>query len=360
MRVLAFTRYGRLGASSRLRTFQYLPLYREAGIDVDACPLFSDRYVESLYRGRASVREVARGYARRCASLMGSKQYDLVWIEKEALPWIPFAMESALLARDTKIVLDYDDAVFHRYEHHPSRLVRALLGTKLRRLMSRACLVVAGNDYLAEYSSRYAARVAVVPTVVDLERYTLESRPRDDCKTVTVGWIGSPSTAHYLRLVYAPLRELKKRHGIRCIAVGARPDQLAGGPFEAAPWSEAVEVGSIQAFDIGIMPLLDTPWERGKCAYKIVQYMGCGLPVVASAVGANASVVQEGTSGFLATNPEDWMSSLERLIVDAQLRRKFGDNGRSIVERRYSLQAQGGRMIEFLRDIARIKEGQRA
>ena len=347
IKILALTRYGRLGASSRLRTFQYRGPLAGLGIELDIRPLFGDDYVNAIYgdAGRARVAFVA--VARRLKRLLSSADHDALWVEKEALPWLPAFLELALLPSRMPLILDYDDAVFHRYDMHRSRMVRALLGAKLDRLMARADLVVAGNDYLAARARQAGARqVEIVPTVVDLDRYPV--RPGAGSDRLTVGWIGSPGTASYLDVVKPVLRGLSETMPLKAIAIGARADQLAGSPFETAGWSEESEVDVLRTIDIGIMPLQDTPWERGKCGYKLIQYMALGLPVVASPVGVNVRIVRSGVNGFLATTADDWHAALARLAGDAALRAAFGGAGRSDVEKGYALSVQAPRLAAMI------------
>jgi len=349
VKLLMLPRYGRVGASSRLRTFQYRPWLEQAGIEVHVSPLLDDRYVEALYSRRRASSAVLGGYFRRVVELCASGGFDAVYIEKEALPWVPAAVERSLLSSNVRLVLDYDDAVFHRYDQHPSRIVRALFGHKLDQLMREADLVTVGNSYLGSRArSSGCARVELIPTVIDLNRYEAPLRAAAPNDEVVIGWIGSPSTAHYLQLVSQPLLELSRRHRLRCVAIGARADQLLGTPFSSAIWHEDTEVESLQTLDIGIMPLSDAPWERGKCGYKLIQYMACSLPVVASPVGVNVEIVDEGRSGFLADTPDTWMRRLEQLIMDAALRSQMGMIGRQIVETNFCIQVQGPRLAEML------------
>ena len=335
-----------------MRTYQYLARYREAGIEVNCHALLDDCYVRALYKGKRAWAAVIRGYWGRLQTLLVTKAYDVVYVEKELLPWLPTSIELALLNRCSRLVVDYDDAVFHRYDQHPSTAVRALLGRKLDRVMERADLVTAGNDYLAERARSAGSKwVERVPTVVDLDRYPVVDRMTGSGDEVVIGWIGSPSTAEYLHRVSEALQSLTKRYRIRCIAIGARPDQIAGTPFETVVWHEDTEVASLYGIDIGIMPLPDAPWERGKCGCKLIQYMACELPVVASPVGVNSDIVRHGETGFLAEGAADWIVRLEQLILDEGLRARMGAAGRRRVENEFSLQIQGPRLTGFLKQL---------
>lgn len=352
MRVLALTRYGRTGASSRMRFHQYLPALESAGIQVDMAPLFSDGYVSGLQQNRRNPWEVLRAYAGRVGVLRRAAGFDLLWIEKEALPWLPAGLELAMLSGRAPFVLDYDDAVFHAYDQHRSPWVRKMLAGKHPALMRQAALVVAGNDYLADFAWEAGARRAeMLPTVIDLQRYpgpALVRRPSDDLPCV--GWIGQRATASFLSPLVPIFQRLVAEGRARFTAVGIDAASL-GLPMASIPWAETTEVASICGFDIGIMPLLDEPFERGKCGYKLIQYMACGLPVVASPVGVNRQIVEHGENGFLAETPAQWLEALQTLATDAGLRHRMGQSGRRKVEDEYCLQVAAPRLAELLRTV---------
>jgi len=348
MRVLLLSRYGRLGASSRVRSLQYLPFLESKGWQVDVNPLFSDNYLQSLYSGQSRGLQVLVGYWQRLKVLLYARRYDLIWIEKEAFPFMPALAEWLLAKAGVPYVVDYDDALFHRYDKHRRWLIRLILGRKIDSVMRHAALVIAGNEYLAERARTVGAQcVDIVPTVVDLTRYKVVHS--DSNHPLVVGWIGSPSTSHYLPIIAPIFETLSKEFDVRFVAVGASEESVGGLPMEAKPWTEETEVQSIQGFDIGIMPLVDDPWERGKCGYKLIQYMACGLPVVASPVGVNWQIVEHGTNGFLAQDLHEWEQALRCLLNDQNLRQRMGAKGRESVEAWYSLQVQAPRLKELMR-----------
>lgn len=353
MKLLVLTRYADLGASSRLRTAQYLPHLRDAGIEIVRHSLLDDDYLRSFYGGqRARLSPTGRGYFARWRVLRRISQFDAVMVEKESFPWLP-AISELLYYGNAPLWLDYDDAVFHRYDQHRFAAVRSVLGNKHDALMQRANLVTVGNAYLGDRALSAGCRwVERIPTVIDIDRYKIRSRDSTPGDRVVIGWIGSPSTAPYLKLVSPVLQKLALRHRIRCVAIGARRNQLVGTPFAASAWSESTEVASLHGIDIGIMPLPDTPWERGKCGYKLVQYMACGLPVVASPVGVNVEIVREGQNGLLASSNTEWERALETLIVDRSLRLSMGEFGRQRVEAEYCVQVQAPRVAALVKRLA--------
>jgi glycosyltransferase involved in cell wall biosynthesis len=348
--VLLLSRYGRLGASSRVRYYQFLPQLEASGIQTTVSALLDDLYLQRLYSGqRFGWTRILFSYARRIRALLSVRRYDIVWIEKELLPWMPALGERLLYSLRIPYVVDYDDAVFHSYDLHPRSIVRAALGTKIDEVMRSSALVTAGNDYLADRArSAGARRVEVVPTVVDTDVYRPGSQRSGP---VTIGWIGSPSTAKYLRTVAGALAEVCRDGAARVVVVGAPDPGLGSVPLEVRAWAEHREVSDIQSFDIGIMPLEDGPWERGKCGYKLIQYMACGLPVVGSPVGVNRSIVRHGTNGFLASSPEEWVRFLSQLRDDAKLRSRMGQHGRADVEAGYSVRSVGPRLLDYFRDL---------
>ena len=349
MRVLALTRYARRGASSRLRFEQFVPGLATLGIDVTVAPLLDDRFLTRRYAGRrVDVVALTRAYASRATRLFRREPWDLLWLEKEAFPWLPDLVERTLFRHDVPCVVDFDDAWFHRYDIHRFRTVRAALGGKLDAVMRRASVVCAGNDYIADHARRAgASRVEIVPTVVDVERYVVASRRSPG--PFTIGWIGTPLTAGYLDAVAPALRAVVGASSLRLCAVGAAPFRLDGVEVQTPPWSEDSEAAVISQFDVGVMPLPDSPWERGKCGYKLIQYMASGKPVIASPVGVNKTLVREGENGFLAGDLSSWTTALVALRDDPERCSSMGAAGRRLVARSYDLRVELPRLAEILR-----------
>jgi glycosyltransferase involved in cell wall biosynthesis len=346
-RVLFLPRHDTLAASCRHRITQYVPYLRERGFDCTISPFFSNHYVEVLVNeGRKSSVEVARGAARRVMALLSAGRQDLLVIQSELFPYFPPLVERLLRGAGIPYVLDFDDAFFHTYDQHQRHSVRWLLGDKIAEIIRGARMNMAGSPYLAEYARKCGGRVEVVPTVVDLNRYprapTIEADPQ-----FRIGWIGTPSTTPHLQSIAGELRAFCETRNARLIAVGARPFDFPGLPIEWVEWSEETEVQQLSRFDVGIMPLPDTPWTRGKCGFKLIQYMACWTPVVASAVGANCHIVEHTVSGFLA-QPGEWGSALATLCDDVELRRRMGLQARRAVKQKYSLQVWAPRVATLL------------
>lgn len=355
IRVLALTRYGFLGASSRLRSLQYIPVLESAGIEVVWEPLFNDASLNYRYKkGKFTLYSLLVAFSKRIQSLLKISTFDVVWIEKESLPFFPVWIEAAFLS-SVPYVLDYDDAVFHNYDENRFALVRWLYGSRLDILMSKASLVMCGNKYLADraYGSG-AQNVELIPTVIDLERYPVTnfSDSTIDVDLLRIVWIGSPTTAQYLEILVKPLQMLSLHLNFIFRVIGAKFN-IPGVQVECLPWSESSEVDFIRDCHLGVMPLNDSNWERGKCGYKLIQYMGCSLPVVASPVGLNTEIVANGVNGFLASTEEEWASSLEILLTQGKVRQSMGKFGRAKVEAQYCIQKLGPKVVELLKQVAK-------
>ena len=353
MNCLLLSRYGRLGASSRTRFYQYLPLLESQHIHVETAALLDDSYIRNLNSGNSTDwASILGSYLKRVRSLARSRRFDLVWVEAEVFPWLPNWGELWLSWKHIPYVVDYDDAAFHRYDLHSFAAVRWLLGHKIDWVMKRAALVVAGNSYLADRARQAgAATVEILPTVVDLERYPPSLSHRGT--NFVIGWIGSQSTTCYLQPLVEVWRQALTWGETSLRLVGSGELDLSGVAADIMDWSESSEVQAVQSFTVGIMPLQDDPWARGKCGYKLIQYMACGLPVVASPVGVNCEIVEHGVNGYLATSEAEWLSALSQLRSQPALREEFGRAGRKRVQSAYSLEVAAPRLADLLKSAAK-------
>lgn len=349
-RVLALCRYAEAGASSRVRMYQYIPHLERLGISVVPLPLLPDTYVDDLYAGRSvNVLAVARAYLQRVRSLLQQDRNAVLWVEKELFPWLPARVDSWFLARGRRVVIDCDDAVWLRYQSLNNGAARALLGGKFGRLFGAAHCITAGNRAIGEFARHAgAADVRVIPSVVDRDRYAVRTAPREP-GPLRIGWIGTPSTVHYLRTLGPVLKVVAERQPFQLVCVGGGMLPLPGLEVDSRPWILAGEADAIRRFDIGVMPLTDGEWERGKCGYKLIQYMACGVPVVGSRVGANMDIVSEGVDGLLAGGNAEWIAALESLLTNPELAARLGAAGRHRVEREFSVQSRCAELAAALR-----------
>jgi glycosyltransferase involved in cell wall biosynthesis len=335
MRIVMFTRYTAMAANSRYRLLQYAPLLEAAGHQVELRPMLGDDYLRALYGGgHRSLVCTMRGYARRLRQLSSLSRCDAVICDQEFLPYFPAAVETWIARRCPRLFVDYDDAAYFKYQH------LGRLRERIPALMAAAEAVVVGNRYLAEFASRHNSNVHIIPTTIDVARYT-PNQNHDVGEGVRLVWIGTPFTARFVLPIAPALAALREKYpGLRLRLIGAGTTLQEALPFaEVVPWSEAGEARLLAECDIGLMPIADNRFTRGKCGLKIIQYMASGLPVVASPVGANCDILSEGADGYFARPPQQWFGSLERLIVSPSLRRQLGRHGRAKALHQYSLQA---------------------
>jgi len=351
MRVTAFTKYDREAASTRQRFLQFGPSLATAGIELRHLPLLGNDYVRSLAtREHWSRAALFRSYARRIVELLRGPSTDLIWIHAELFPYLPVVFDKLVFRSGVPIVYDCDDAVFLKYNDNRNPLVRLLFSGKVEKLIAGADAVTCGNEYLKDFAAHYCARTVILPTVVDTDVYVPQPASR---KSLVIGWIGSPTSWHNVRPILPVLRDVCAQTNARFRAVGAgleaEQDRFPG--MELVDWAEDREVAEVQGFDIGIMPLVDAPFQRGKSGYKLIQYMACGLPPISSPVGANTSVLTA-DCGIFADTEGEWRSALTRLLENEDLRKRYGRSGRERAVAHYSLEAHAPRLISLFKELA--------
>lgn len=351
MKILYFTKYSRKGASSRLRSFQYIPYLESQGYEIEVQSLFDDQYLTDLYMGKRNHFQTIIAYGKRFLSLCRIHKFDFLYIEKELFPYLPAWTEQMLYFLKIRYIVDYDDAIFHNYDMSSNTLVRTFLSKKIDVIMNRSTHVITGNKYLASRAREAEAKnISIIPTVIDLNRYSVKKQVIPD--KIIVGWIGTKSTfeKHFSSLIpVIQFFESNPKIEFHVIGVTAQGEKHKNIKF--FEWSESEEVEMIKQFDIGIMPLVDSNWEKGKCAYKLIQYMACGLPVVCSPVGMNTKVVLHEWNGYYANSTQEWQEAIRRLVENKDLRKILGRNGRLSVENDYNLQLTSRKLLDIFNSV---------
>ena len=361
IRVLALSPIPEEGAGCRFRISQFIPYLASVGIDVTVDSLFTPEFFRLVYKPGHYVRKAVTFAAlslKRLDSLRDSSRYDLILVYREIFPIGPALIERLLAARRRPpIVFDFDDAIFLPSVSDANRLIAVLKQPqKVASIVRHSDHVITGNEYLADYARRFNASVTTIPTCVDTDRFVplsgASQMPAAPPREPIVGWIGSPTTASYIRGLTGVLRRVRERHPFVLRVSGAgEPLTIPGISVENRPWSLANEVELFNTCDIGVYPLDDDEWSKGKCGFKAIEFMACGVPVVASAVGVNRTIVQDGASGFLASTEDEWVEKLSRLLSDVELRRRFAAAGRRTIEDGYSLRVHAPRLAATLRAV---------
>jgi glycosyltransferase involved in cell wall biosynthesis len=342
----------------RFRFEQYLPYLAEHGFECHLSPLLrSDRedqtfYGSGRYFGKARV--LLNSLRLRASDWWGLDAYDIVFIYREALMTRHTIFERLFKGSGPRIIFDFDDAIWLPAVSAGNRGLEWLKNpAKTARLLSWADMVFAGNRYLADYASRFCDCVRVVPTTVDTDVFRPHDAAARRAGAVEIGWTGSVSTIEHLTYRLPALRRLREKYGgrvsFKVIGDAGFRDRVLG--IVGMPWKLETELTDLSTMDIGIMPLPDTEWTRGKCGFKGLTYMALGMPVVVSPVGVNTEIVDDGVNGLLADSEDEWVDRLSLLIEQPALRARLGARGRETVLARYSVRSQRDNYVQYFNDV---------
>lgn len=280
-----------------------------------------------------------------------SPEFDIVLFQKKRVP--PFWLKR-LKTTKVKLVYDFDDAVMFNSSRHPNS--ESPLRMKHFIAMVKNCDgIIAGNSYLKSLAEPHNKQVWIIPTAVDTSKYPVKSYYQNSDSPIILGWIGGGKSLVFLKPLENVFEKLAKQHkDIQLKIVCSEFLDSASIKIIKKQWSENDEINDILSFDIGLAPLPDDPWSRGKCATKLLQYMSAGIPSVAAAVGVHNDIIKDGINGFLASNNDEWFNKLNRLIEDKILRQKSGAAARETVEKSYSVTANAPKLLEILNSIKRV------
>lgn len=349
MKILFLPKYHREGSSSRYRYYNYFPWFEKDAHEIVDRPLLYNGYVVDLYANKKYlIRKLMLfiGILRRIGYLLlNKKKFDVIIIEKELFTFVPYFIEKFLL-KGEKFILDFDDNISARYD---IGLARTFLKNKITNLVRLSSATTVGNNWYRElFKSEDQSKIYYLPTVIDRELYGDESDKVIGMDDLNIVWIGSFSTVKYLKLIDNVLVNLQKVYNFKLIVIGAKVPLKCSANF--VDWEASTEIMNIKKAQIGIMPLENTEWEKGKCGFKLIQYMACGLPVVASGSPANEEIVNS-NCGFLANNNQDWLEHLSFLLANSSTRSNLGLNGRNRIFRDYSYQSWAPKFIEIVKNV---------
>lgn len=353
MRVLALLPYPTDRVpGQRYRIEQWAPLLRREGVEVTVSPFLAAAAMDVLYQPGHSVLKAAgtlRGYLRRLRETLLSALPEVIFVYREAALLGPAWLER-ILAWRRPLVFDFDDALYLADTSAANAWARAFKAVgKTAAICRVASQVTVGNPVLADFARTHSSRVTVIPTSIDTDLYQRPVRPCN--RRPVVGWTGSATTLRYLERLVPALVRLRQACDFELRVIGGEL-RVAGLDVTCLPWRAATEVADLAPLDVGLMPLLDDPWSRGKCGLKALQYMALGIPPVVSPVGVNSAIVSHGRNGFLASSEEEWIAHLTALLRDPALRERLGEAARRTVEHGYSARVQAPRLAQVLRQAA--------
>jgi glycosyltransferase involved in cell wall biosynthesis len=349
----------------RYRIEQWARWLQPAGVEFSFVPFESSALKAILYANGRHVekaRELARCLVDRCRWLMNFDPdgWDAIFLYRELLPLGPPILERLLAKKGIPIIYDFDDALFLADTSEANRRFGWLKWARKTGTICRlSSHVVVGNDYLKQYALGRTASVSVIPPTIDTDTYT----PKDDYRidgVPVIGWSGSLTTQKHVRTIAGALQQLRKVVDFRLRIIGGNGMTIPGVEVETRKWTSQSERDEVKAFDVGIMPLPDDEWVRGKCGLKALLYMALGVPAVVSPVGVSTAIIDDGRNGFTAATEAEWVEKLSLLLRDENLRRRFGQEGRRSVERCYSARAQAPRLLEIMSRLAAAKLDERS
>jgi glycosyltransferase involved in cell wall biosynthesis len=341
--------------SQRFRFEQYLQALRNAGAAISLQSFWDESTWRILYQKGHTMRKsfgFLLGKLKRVYVLLSLHKYDFVFIHREVLPIGPPVLEW-MIAKvfKKKIIYDFDDAIWLPNTSENNQIVSALKWhRKVRSICRWSYKVSCGNEYLAAYARQFNTRVILNPSTIDTELLhnpSLFGAPPE--RPLTIGWTGSHSTLSYLNQFQPVLKWLEDHVTVqfRFLVIADQAPSLKFKSLEYLPWKKETEMEDLMKIDIGIMPLMDDPWAKGKCGFKILQYMALGIPTVASPVGVNTKIIAHGANGFLCNSVDEWQKSLESLIASKELRLLIGSAGRKNVIENYSVSSNTGNFLSL-------------
>jgi len=332
MRVL-FVHRGAAVASARVRILELLPHLEALGVD-------------------GIAREHPRGALGLRGLLAAERPVDAIVLQKK----LPTSAEAWVWrGRPAPLIFDYDDAVMFRQLPRRGSHRSATRARRFRRILALADAFVCGNEYLASFSNGCGKPVVIVPSAVPLD--VPAARRRTPEAPARIGWLGAPANLASLAALGPALRRLAARRHFVLVVISEQPLELPGVRSEHLRWSLESQQRALAGLDVGLMPLPESPWSRGKCAYKLLQYMAAGLPVVASPVGMNPSVVEHGRNGLLAASDDEWLDALERLLDSPELCADLGRRGRETVAAGYGYERAAADWRRLLEHVVAARAG---
>ena len=364
MKILFWVPYPSQGPSNRYRVEQYLPYLEKSGIQCHLRPFWSSNAFKILYKKGLYIEKFyyfLLGTLKRIIDLVSIFRYDGVFIHREAYPIGGIFFEKMLQLFDKPFIYDFDDAIFLPTSTPWNNFIEKFKTPgKIQEIIKLSHHCIAGNRYLADFALKYTNSVSIIPTSIDTEKYS-NPKPKKIREAIVIGWTGSLTTSDYLNSLNEVFVKLSQRFPkIKFKIIGGNFTIPGLSNIINEPWQEGREMDEVKTFDIGIMPLPDNEWAKGKCAFKAILYMSLSIPCVCSAVGMNKEVITDGINGFLAGSQTEWLEKLTLLINNPELGKRVGVAGRKTVEEEYSVKVNAPKIIKMIEGLSnRAKRAKR-
>lgn len=355
MKVIFISPYPTEGPSYRYRVEQYFNYLESNGIQCIARPFMNSQFYSIAYKPKNITRKLIYLFLAsisRCRDFIESFQYDIIFVHLEAYPLGPPVLEFLWSIFGKTIIYDLDDAIFLTNKKPAYKIVKFLkFSNKVESIIRFSKEIIVCNQYLKDYAARFKdkSKIHIIPTSLDTDKFLPLQNKAENKSELVIGWIGSHSTAGYLNELTDVFKALKKNHNFVLKIVGSNfLVQIEGIKTINKAWSLEDDLRDFQSLDIGVYPLPDNEWTKGKTGFKTIQYMSVGIPCVVSNVGRNKEIIQDGINGFLADNKDEWLRKLSLLIENPQLRNSIGARGRETVIGKYSLKVNAPILLEII------------
>lgn len=355
--VLVLTRLPVIDASSRQRVYQFQEILKtDYGINLSIDPFYPYEDFIEYRSGKLNVGRLAMLFLLRINKILKCGNYDLVWVLRGLAPIESPFLFNFIKRKKIPIIFEFDDAIYLGEKASRLRTKLTRSWDKIHKYVSKSDAIIVGNKILGTWAEKYNHRVFNIPTGVDMNDYPIKKKIDSD-GVFTIGWIGSSSTAPNLELVLPAIEEFSKKRKVKFIVLGGLPMSFENENIEYKdiPWSLENQMEILQQFDVGIAPLYDTPFNKGKCAYKIIQYMATGLPVIASPVGIQKDIIKNFNNGYLASDPKEWVDAFFSLANSIDLRKKMGVSSRVAAEENYDLRILARQLSDTIKSVYRDK-----
>lgn len=346
--IVYYPKYGIKSPSYRIRLYSYKSYLEKQNFKVITKELFDEQfYNERIFHTKTNNFKIFYFYILRILDLLFRKKPYIAIIHIETLPFIPFLAELILMLRKIPYIIDIDDAVYYRFSNK-NKILLMLDLLKFKLMAKNASGILAGNYFHYDFFTNFNKNVFYFPTLIDFNKYN-DFEKYNKHKNFTIVWIGTPSTTHYLKKLIPVINNIKKIRNLDIKLIGADEKKIKNLKYIKIDWNENTEIKEISRCHIGIMPLTNTKWEKGKCAYKILQYMALKLPVIASPVGVNKEIIVDRENGMLANSEDEWYKKIINLIDDKNLSKKISINGYKMVKREFNLENYKEKLYDVLK-----------
>ncbi|MFH1776947.1 MAG: glycosyltransferase family 4 protein [Candidatus Omnitrophota bacterium] len=353
-KILFLTQTGVKGPASRYRAYQFLDYLRRNGFYCQVSAAIEDSCFDLFYSQEKPrlLKKLLTVFLKRLKDFNKIKDYDIIFLQREVLPQVYPVIERIIYLMNKKIIFDFDDAIFLIPPQRKSVIYDFRYKNNIKEIIKMSTAVIAGNDYLADYAKQYNQNVYMLPTVVDSDKFDDYKKRYVWKERMIIGWIGSLHTLFYLANIKDVFKKLNRKYKISLHVIGVTNFFIDEVEVINKPWSLETELFDLKQIDIGVAPLLDDEWGRGKCGLKALQYMSGGIPVVCSNAGVYKKIIKDGDNGFLADNEEQWIEKLSILITNTNMRKKMASAARKTIEEKYSLKVNAPKLRLILEKVS--------